>query len=251
LFIINSENVGEIRLYNGSTFVSVVETGIKSHPQFHDSIGNLGNLTVWLGYDGKIYAHGKISPFDKEGMFTLGQVQETLTSSGVRTGAILIGGNNTDGSPSGTNNKGYKSGLYLSYSDSAGADVVKVWDIYGTGASGDTGTVDQGDVFTLVKFFPTMSTVRYIDLYMYPVSGSGSTSVGTVKIYFNQSSTAWASKTITRDIASRGYLLIDVDKQYINSIQLEFEFNSSVQIGTNDLAPSVAVVDYEPTQARG
>lgn len=250
LHVINSENISEIRKYNGSTFIPVEEVGYKAHPQFHDSQTNIGGLTVWLGSNGNIYAHGKITPFDNEALYKIGNAPETVSSSGLATGAILFGGANTDSTSAGF--KAYKTGLYISYADSAATTILlKAWDLYGTGADGLTALQEQGDVYTPVKFLPMLSTVNYIDIYMFPVATSGSTVVGTVKIYFNQSSTAWASKTITRDQAARGYFTIDVDKQYVNSVQIEIEFSSSTAIGTSDLAPSLAVVDYTPTTTRG
>ena len=249
IHVINSENISEIRKYTGSTFTTVEEVGYLAHPAFHDSITNIGGMTVWLGYDGNIYAHGKPSPFDNEALFKIGNLPEAIAGSGFKTGAVLFGGANTDSSTSGF--KAYKTGLYTAYQNSASAFKLKTWDIYGTGADGSTSLQEQGDVFTLVKFLPAMSTVNYIDIYMWPLGTTGSTTAGTVKIYFNQSSTAWASKAITRDQASRGYITIDVDKPYINSIQIETEFPSDTLVGTSDFAPSFAVVDYEVTKTRG
>lgn len=250
LIVVNSENIVEIRKYNGSTFAAIEEAGYIAYPQFHDSLTNIGGLSVWLGVNGNIYAHGKISPFDIEGIYKIGNTPDTVYTASTPTGAIMFGGGNTDSSTAGF--KSYKTGLYIPYINSSAVALLKAWDIYGTGADGITNAQqEQGNVYTLVKFFPTMSTVHYIDIYNFPQTGSGSTTCGTVKIYFNQSSTAWASKTITRDQAARGYVTIDVDKQFVNSIQLEFEFETSIGIPTFDYAPSFAVVDYTVTETRG
>ena len=248
LHVINSENISEIRKYNGSNFVPIEEIGYNAHAQYHDTITNIGGLTVWIGNNGNIYAHGKISPFDNEALYKIGDLPETNSSSG--NGAILFGGTNTNSSTTGF--KSYKTGLYVTYTTySDGSPKIKAWDIYGTGASGVNPSQEQGDVYTLVTMLPMMSTVHYIDLYCFPNSGSGSTTAGTVKIYFNQSSTAWASKTITRDMAAKGYITIDVDKQYVNSIQIEIEFSTSSLVGSLDFAPSMAIVDYSITSTRG
>lgn len=250
LIVVNSENITEIRKYNGSTFVAIEEAGYLAHPQFHDSVTTIGGLTVWLGYNGNIYAHGKISPFDTEGIFKIGNLPESIQTFGITTGAVLFGGGSTD-SYSG-NTKPYKTGLYVTYNNASSSKLIKAWDIYGTGADGITTPLqEQGDVYTLVKFLPAMSSVNFIDIYNFPIGTTGTSTCGTVKIYFNQSSTAWATKTITRDQAARGYITIDVDKQFINSIQLEIEFKNDVFPGTSDYAPSFAVVDYTPTETRG
>ena len=248
LHCINSERIVEIRKFSGANFISDTQLGVGSFVPHHDSLTTAIGMTVWLGYDGKIYAHGKISPQEKESIYIIGNISDTIASSGDRVGAILFGGGNADSSTSGFKNT--KNGLYLSYI--TGTTVtVKEWDLYGTGADGVNSTPNQGDIYTLVKYLPQMSTVNYIDIFMMPSTYTGTTVQSTIKIYFNQSSTAWAGKTIDRNTISRGYKRIEINKQYINSIQLEIEYPDNIGIGTIDFAPSVAVVDYTPTRTKG
>ena len=251
MLVINAERVTEIREYTGSTFEVVQEVGFNAYPAFRDSVASFGNSTTWLGRNGYIYAHGKAVPGENEALYKLGQITDISTTTAVSAGAILFGGEDT-----GTPVSGYKvqkSGLYLSYYDGANYKV-KEWDMHGTGATGSTvvtKTAAQGDVYTLVKYLPQMSTVKNLELFMAPGSGSGATTVGTVKIYFNQSTTPWASKAITRDDSAKGYKHIEINKPFINSIQLEVEFAGAVALGTLDFAPSFGVIEYEPTVTKG
>lgn len=249
LLVVSSENITEIRKFNGSTFVTFVEAGYLAHPEFHDSFTSIGGLNVWVGYNGNVYAHGKISPFDDEGLYKIGNLPESIVTSGITTGAILFGGANTDSTTTGF--KPYKTGLYVTYNNASSSKLIKAWDIYGTGADGMIANQEQGDVFTLVRFLPTLSTVNYIDIFMFPSETAGASTNATIKIYFNQSSTAWASKAITRNQNIRGYVRIEVNKPYVNSVQLEVEFNTATQIATQDFAPSFAQIDYTPTVTKG
>ena len=247
LLVVNSERITEILQFTGSTFKSIQEVGYRAYPIFVDGLTKFSKFTTWLGIDGNIYGHGKVSSNDKESLYKIGTLSDTIATSGASAGAILFGGANNDSSSN--NEKSNKTGLYLSYVTGS-TKTMKEWDIYGTGSDGVNAMAEQGDVYTLVKYLPQMSTVNYIDIYMAALSTSGSSTVATLKIYFNQSTTQWASKTVTRDDVSKGYIRIDIDKPYINSIQLETEF-SSTTLGESDFAPSLAVVDYSPTTTKG
>lgn len=249
MICVNAERVSEIRRFTGSAFEVIEELGINAHPQFHDSLTVAGNMAMWLAPNGYVYGHGKIAPNEPEGLFKLTQLSDTLISSGVVTGAILFGGANTDSGSAGF--KTHKTGLYLAYRTATPAYVMQEWDIYGTGSAGYTCNQHQGDVYSPVKYLPQMSTVHHIDVFMFPGGGSGSTTAGTVKIYFNQSTTQWASKTITRAESALGYKRFEVNKQYVNAVQLEIEFPGGTSVGTTDFAPSYAIIYYEPTNTVG
>ena len=243
----NSERVVEIRRFTGSSFEKIEEVGIGCYPQFPDSLDSCSSLVVWLGADGIIYAHGNLTHLDKEALYKIGNLPEAHTF----TGAILFGG--STGASSTTGYKAVKSGFYIGYNVATPLYHFKAWDMYGTGADGVTAQQEQGDVYTLVKYLPQMSNVNYIDIYMFP-GGDGENpgvTAGTVKIYFNQSSSAWASKVVTRGDSFNGYKRIEINKPYVNSIQLEVEFSTSTVVGAFDFAPSYAVVDYTPTTTKG
>jgi len=245
----SSEAMAQIRSFNGSTFKVIEEIGYHAGIGRHlDSLTNTSNMTMWLGTDGILYAQGKLTHRDKEAVYKIGDTA-IVTYSMSTPGVVLFGGANTDSSSG--NCKATKNGLFLGYMDSSAAKYAKEWDIYGTGSDGVVAKQAQGDVYSLVKFLPQMSNINHIDLYMFPGSGSGATAIGTLKIYFNQSTTPWASKTITQGDSALGYKRIEINEQYINSVQLEVEYPTASSIGTTDFAPSFCVVDYSPTNTKG
>lgn len=247
MICVNTERITQIRQFTGSTFKVIEEPGLLADFTYHDGLTTFSNFTTWMGDTGNIYAHGKISHLDKEVLYKIGNISDVNSTS--PTGAILFGGANTDSGSAGF--KGTKNALYIGYNNNSSTKKVVEWDIYGTGSDGVTALQEQGDVYTLVKYLPQMSTVNFIDIYMAALSTSGSTTQATLKIYFNGSTTQWASKVVTRDDIAKGYIRIDIDKPYINSIQIETEFPTAVAIGTTDYSPSIAVVDYTPTGTKG
>ena len=75
-----------------------------------------------------------------------------------------------------------------------------------------------------------------------------------VVIYFNGASgvNSFKSTTITRDDIAKGYKHIEINKPYVNSVQLYIFYNSDVAVSaTTDFAPSFALVDYSPTNTKG
>lgn len=241
LMCVNSERILEIREYNGNTFEIIEEVGYGANFNLHDSLIVNAYATIWLGLDGYIYAHGKPHFSDKQSIFRIGQYETTNVFTS--PGAILYGGANTNSSTMGFKNT--RNALYLSYRNSASESYFKTWDIHGTGASGVNALPHQGDVYTLVKFLPDLSTLKNIVIYCFPGSGSGSTTAATLKFYANQSSTAFKTHLVTRAESARGYVKIELNKSYVNTIQMEIEYPSNVIIGTTDFAPSFAVLEYD------
>lgn len=230
---IDSQRLVQIRQFNGSSFNVIEEVGRGGYPGFLDGLTTFSQMTVWLGDNGIIYVHGKITDQDKESLYKIGDLPEAVST----TGAILFGSQSV-------------ASLVVGYTDNSSGMKVKVWDIYGAGGLYASPKMEQGDVYTLVNFLPTMSTVNYIDLFMATGATASATTKGTVKIYFNQSSAAWGSKTVSAQDCSVGYKTIDIGKPYVNSVQLEVEWPTADDIG-DDFAPSFAVVDYTPTTTRG
>lgn len=115
----------------------------------------------------------------------------------------------------------------------------------------------QGNIFTPVRFFPSMSTVKHINIFMAPTSGiSGTNEEAAIKFYFNQSATASFTKYVTRNDIAKGYVSFEINKPYVNAMQLEIEYFNSENLnpsgtysnlGVADFSPSFAEVIYEPT----
>ena len=250
VFAINSENIGVILEYNGSTFQPIVETGILAVPRWRDSLTTIGQMTVWLGtvnnganLDGVIFAHGKVTPQDEEALYKIGIIEDYIAP-----GAILFGGASTDGSVAGF--KEHKTGLYLGYATAAAAISMATWDIHGTGSDGATSLGYSGNVWTLNYPLPAMSTVKYIDLYMQLTASSASTTIGNVVIYFDGVATPFATKTVTYADAVTGHKRIECNKPFVSSIQLNLNFSASIATGADEFAPFMAIVHYEPTDSR-
>lgn len=242
--VTNSNGITEIREYNGQTFIPIAETGRSSFPRVRDSVTSMDSCIVWLGNNGDIYAHGKIAPNEPEGLYKIGKLPESNNA----TGAIFFGGANAYSGTTGY--KRNRSGLYVSYKNSANTPLVKQWDIFGTGASSATPSSNEylpGNIFTPVKYLPEMSFLEKIVVYLARGTQTGSTTTGSIKLYINQETTALMTKTVTRDDKKRGYAVLDVNKPYVNAVQMEFIMPSGIVVSPeNDMAPSLAFVHYKP-----
>ena len=97
-----------------------------------------------------------------------------------------------------------------------------------------------------------MSVVRRVTIFCRQETVSSASTAATVKIYLNQApSGAWlASKTVIRNDINKGYAEFEINKPYINSIQLEIEYPTEASIAS-DFNPSHATIEYEPSQDIG
>ncbi len=254
LLCIAASGLTQMREYNGSTFVVIKELGLGACPQYVDGLCTTDQHSVWLGNDGAIYGHGAIDVGGPDVLAKIGQVKVTSTSTPATTltgaGMVMFGAANGFSSDSGY--RADRMGFTISYND-GGSKLAKKWFPF------DKGTINsnaqnalQGDIFTSLFFLPTMSTITTMDVYMATGTTSGSTTQATIKIYFNGSTTAWASKTVTRDDVVKGYKHIEINKPFINTIQVEIEYSVSASLADSiDFHPAFAVVEYEPTGAKG
>lgn len=254
IIVLNADDVAQIREYNGNTFVPIAEVGNTSsgggaYPIYHDSFAVANNFVTWVTGAGYIFAHGSVLPGDPEGIFLIGKLPSSDPAA--NGGAILyLGGNEYTGV---ANFKAFRIGLIVSYLESSTTTnaYIKLWDMYGVGSTGNaTGVQNTDPIYTLVNFLPQMSTVKHIDLYMGPSATSTSTTAATVKIYFNQSATEWASKAVTLVDCAKGYKRIEINKPYVNSIQLSMT-HGGVTMGQSEFFPAIANVVYEHTVTKG
>lgn len=247
LITVSSDGLTQVREFNGSVFQVIKELGIGAAPQYVDSLTTAGNKTIWLAPDGSVYCMGKITPSLPESLARIGEVlaPSSATTTGLSEniigGAILYGSGTSDGTVGYRNDR---QGLYLGYSDGT-IKVRRTYPFDVNPVASTNQTAHQGDIYTGVKAFPHLSVVNSIYLYMAQGTATGSTTQATLKIYFNGSTTAWASKTITRDDIAKGYKIINIGKPYVNSIQLEIEYATGVALSdTYDFHPLYAEVDY-------
>lgn len=223
-----------------SGYGKLIQTlGLQAYPEKREGLKIVNNMVVWLGADGVFYMHGSVAPGEAEQIFKLGSMAGQATGA-FTSGILFVGHEESTQS---------RQKIIYTFTDTAD-DKIQSWYPHGVGTiSSVAQTGNQGDVYTLVKFLPELSTVNSISIYMLPTSSAGATQIATIKPYFNQSSSAWASKALTLNEATTGLMYIPVGKPYVNSVQLEIEFSTSQTLGNNDFHPIMAVVDYTPTSA--
>ena len=105
-----------------------------------------------------------------------------------------------------------------------------------------------GSFKSMVKLLPKLSNVKSITLY-YPKenTGTGTTEVLDVDVYFNQSKTSWGTKTLTRDDGARGYKFISIGEPNVNSIQLGLTWRVANSLRYT-ITPVYAEIEYEETK---
>lgn len=248
-FTISTEGYSQFRVWNGSEMKVIQTLGKNAHPQYRrHSFYNGDNYVIWFGGDGKIYLYGSIDG-SQDALHIIGDMTahvsngQTYSQSGV-----LVAANETETVTSGNNPS--TLAFYLSFSDSGGNHLKKWYPFATDSVASNNQLAHQGDIYTLVKYLPEMSTVKHVDIRCAPATSSSST-IATIKYYFNQSSTASITKTITGAQASRGYIRHEINKPYINSIQIEIEHATATVLGNAAFRPSVALVEYEPTNTKG
>ena len=230
----------QIREFNGSAFVVLKELGITAYPNYEDGLTVVNGFTVWLGSDTRLYYHGSESPGDKEILFYPAIIDSASTGYG---GSIAY----ADG---GTLQSDGLDSFYVSINSNGTYSMKKVSpNTNGTYNSANV-TRSTNGVFTGTRLLPRLSTVKHIDIYyafLEEQTTSLTTQEATVSVYFNQSGTAWASKSVTRaDLNKGGIFSIEVNKPFVNSVQLSIAWNAN-QIATTDFCPAYAVVTYDTT----
>lgn len=255
----SSNRLIQIRQYNGSGFDIIRELGIGAYPQYHDSITNAGNLTIWGGVDGAIYAYGPVDPTTtyayatvaaakNEALAKIGQMK--AYSSGdpaavlTAMGALYYGSENTFSGSTGYRTD--RQGLTIAFNDSS-LETKKFYPF-------DKGTINSVaqqslacNAYTPVVPLPYASTVHAINFMHGTGSSTGGTTQATVSIYFNGSVTPWASKTFTQDDISRGFKRVYVGKPWVQSIQFSIAYPTNVTLSdASDYHPMSAEVLFDP-----
>lgn len=255
LIVISDSGLTQIRMFgyndSGSAVFRVVRTlGAGAYPQYPDGHSTAGDKVIWLANDGNLYCE------KNEIINILHQVKApgvttALKYTNISSGITFYGSGDETASPGYRSNK---QGIILSYLDTATKYYKKIYpmDIM-TGSNGNQ-TPNQGDVYTGVTYLPTHSKVTSVRIYNLPVSGTGTTVIATVKLYFNQSTTAampdGITKSITLDEARRGYVDLNINKPYIHAIQLEVEWATGISLGADTYLPSIAIITHENTSTK-
>ncbi len=220
-----------------SGYGKIIQTlGISAYHETRDGAKVINGMVNWLGADGIFYLHGKLTPTDTEQLYKFGSIAAEPTGA-FTTGAIFVG--NSESTQS-------RQAILASFTDTVTSKLMK-WYPHGQGTiSSVAQTGNQGDVYTPVIPLHAMSTVKNITINNFPTASSAGTTIATVKIYFNQSTTPFKSHTVTQALASKGYVSIECNKPFVNSVQIEIEYSTSQTLGTDDFNPMFAIVEYEP-----
>lgn len=234
---IASDRSVQLRRFNGSSFEVIESLLYLAYPKYRDSLTVYGNLTYWLGQDNKIHAFGKHPLTNNYCHAVIGRIDHIVSYS---TPGILVPGDYNAASP--------RTALYTTGYKSSDPIALKFFpNGYGTMASTAL-KPDAGSIYTPLKIFPRMSTLKYIDLFMARTSGDAGV-MATIKIYFNGNTTEWATKTITAADCAKGYRRIEINKPFVNSVQMLITYDSTTTMTLwRDFMPSYAVVNYEPTE---
>lgn len=246
-FTQSTDGYTQLRIWNGRGMQVVKTLGKNAYPKFRrHSVYEGNDYIIWLGADGYVYYFGKTEASANNSLYIIGDMTAHVTNGQTYSSSgVLVPANATETVTSGNHTESLA--FYVSFSDTAG-NHLKKWYPFSTGTiSSNAQLAHIGNIYSLVKYLPELSRVKSLTIYCAPTTATGSTVIATVKIYINQSSTAYMTKSITQAQASRGYVTFDINKPNVNAIQLEIEYNTSETLGTSDFHPSVGILEYEPT----
>lgn len=242
---IGANDKAQLRQLSRNSFDIVAELPRGAYPQDRNQVTRGQTASWWIGTNGNVYAYGRIGPGDRSNIYDFGQL---VSESNVTYGTFFYGGGSA-GSVSGDNWDEVES-FYLTYEGAS--PTAKIWAPH---ANADGNFADQdtvtGDVYTPVTYLPQMSYLDHIEIYCAPTNSSASTQVGTVKVYINQDSTPFITKSVTLEDLSRGYLDYGINKKYVNSVQVEIEWEADRSLSDDNFFPSQAVLFYEPMSTEG
>lgn len=259
VMVLTATHEVEIRKFNGTSFQVVEQLPYGAHVNHDHALMVYGNYVYWLGTDGYIYMYGSEFANEKDALYIIGQYSDDGVGG---PGPMVIALSNATSSAfaGNANEKKAIDTMWLVGEFDSSSSTITPKQFFPFANNTVSSAYDPfdplvtniarhpGNIYTPVKFLPTLSNVKHINIIMAPNSSvSGVQVEAVVKIYFNQSTTAWASKNITRDDINKGYVSIEVNKPYVNSIQLETEYNTNSNIGVADFNPVYAEVIYEPT----
>lgn len=238
MLCISSKRTVQIREYNGITFDVIEEAGINSYLRYRDCFQVAGDCVAWTGNDGNFYQHGPVVPGEIDQLTINGNATGIFTSpSTTRMGATLYLDNNNS-------NTTARTAFFVSGLDTVvGTAVNKMWYPNTVG-----NTPNVGNVFSLVKFFPSVSKVNYVRVYHNAGSATGTTVQGTLSVYLNQATTPQRTFSITTSDVNKGWKFCPVNqgaKNAVFAIQVEIQWNvATTTADSSDWLPRTLEVDF-------
>ncbi len=235
IIAINTSGITIIKEYTGNGFETIQYVGYNAYPTYRDSLSFIDDLTVWNSRKGKIYGHGPIMPNSKDGLFPLFRQNVGQYNAG----AIMIANSTTIIGA---------LGIYSAYTTTSSVNLGRIRIVKNVG-SFSLDTMDGSIISYPVEYLPVLSTVSMIRFYCVISVNSDTTTVGNITVRINQTANPIV-KTITKKDISKGYFDIEINKQYVNTIQISLAYPGIVNLSTDDLALSFAIVDYTPTSTK-
>jgi hypothetical protein len=235
LITVGNSGFCEIRKMSNGSFPVVQKFEKLGYPKYRSSVSMVDGMVTWQGANGIIYAYGAVETGNEDALFKIGNI------SGNASGTFASGVTYTGGTTA--------LATYQSWRDGTTNKLSK-WYPNGEGTiSSVVQVANAGNVYYPVTLLPALSTVNHINIYNLPIPTSDATAMGTLKIFFNQSATAWATKSITKADLAKGVKFIPVNKQYVNSVQIQVIWDTSATLGDENWYPVMAEIDYTPTTA--
>jgi len=248
VFTVSADGHTQLRKYTGTEFSIVCELGLTDYPRYHDSVSVTDDFIIWTANNGNVFMYGKIDYSAQDALYKIGDLT-SATPDGETfqfAGAMLPMGTQYSGT-TGFENEGIS--YYMSFeTDTSPYFYTRRWVPYMAYYEGNGQFPHAGNFKSMVKLLPKLSHVKSVTLF-YPKTntGSGSTEVLDVDLYFNQSRTSWGTKTLTRDDGVRGYKFISIGEPNVNSIQLGLTWKTNNGL-TATITPSYCEVEYEETK---
>lgn len=243
MLCISSKRTMQIREYNGVSFDVIEESSVTGFLSFRKSFQIAGDCVAWIGNDQNIYQHGPVAPGEVDQLTVIGNVSSLIPNgASILTncpGAMLYLDNN--------NSSVSRTGFFISAGYYNGSDVflTKMWYPNQTG-----NTPHIGNVYSLVKYFPTPVKVNYVRIYHNAGSSTGTTTQGTLSIYLNQATTPTKTFSITTNDVNKGWKYCPINqgaKDAVFSIQAEIQWNTSTTTSDNsDWLTRQLEVDFTP-----
>lgn len=243
----------QLREFNGTTFETIFEFGNYAAPQWWDQLCVTGYATMWVGNDSKIYAHGRAGFGFPNAVYVINAITGATVDMGQRGFLYYVNGSE------GTN----AEAIIYNFKTSAGSESTTEKKLFNyvnssgslpSGYSGSLSNAIYEELKTKVYKLPFSSSVNDVIVYFAPCTGSASTEVvGSIKLYFNNSTTAFKTINLTRNDVIRGYYSIPVNKHFVHCVQIGIDFSTFTTNAANKIGISAemfawyAVLDYTAT----
>jgi hypothetical protein len=234
----SNSGFGEIRTASGNQFAVIQTFERFGFPRDRHAVKTIASgLAIWAGANGIIYAYGSIAPGTKPALYKIGK-HSTGVDDNVKIGNLFVG-HEESAAPRIAALIGVDSGLKKWYPNGAGT------------ISSVVQTANQGNVYTKVELLPPNTNVNHLKVFGIPTTTATTDDIANVKIYFNLSSTPWATKVITKKEMNKGYYEVQINKQNIFAVQIEVEWPTDETIGSDTFCPMYALIDYTPVETSG